>query len=370
MKKEKRAKIGSLITDGMELPLFETEQEAKKEAERLGADPAMCHQHTVDGVTYYMPFKDHDEAKEILDRKHHERIYHDEDEEKDYHEEEKIMHDEEDKMHHEEKEMDDEDRDAHYKVLLEKLMELIKESDSEMMEEERDSHYKDIIMKIKDILMEEYDRMHHEKKMDHEDKRELRSQKNEKRFFTCKIETRVKKDGDRKVVVGHASVFNKMSEDLGGFREIIKPGAFDNVLKDDVRVFFNHDANLILGRTKSGTAKISTDREGLVYQFEVPDTTYGRDLLVSMERGDVNQSSFAFSVEKDSWSEKNGRDIRTIEKVARLYDVSPVSIPAYPDADSLQVAKRGLEKFKNNEKNKSYSERELLDLKINILKRK
>jgi len=143
-----------------------------------------------------------------------------------------------------------------------------------------------------------------------------------------------------------------------------------DVLKDDVRVFFNHDANLILGRTKSGTAKISTDREGLVYQFEVPDTTYGRDLLVSMERGDVNQSSFAFSVEKDSWSEKNGRDIRTIEKVARLYDVSPVSIPAYPDADSLQVAKRGLEKFKNNEKNKSYSERELLDLKINILKRK
>lgn len=320
------------------------------------------------------------EGIEMEERKAHD------DEEKDYHEEEKIMHDDEDKMHHEEKEMDDEDRDAHYKVLLEKLMELIKESDSEMMEEERDAHYKDIVMKIKELLMEEYDRMdheekmgheddeekdyHEEEKMDHEDKRELRSQKNEKRFFTCKIETRVKKDGDRKIVVGHASVFNKMSEDLGGFREIIKPGAFDNVLKDDVRVFFNHDANLILGRTKSGTAKISTDREGLVYQFEVPDTTYGRDLLVSMERGDVNQSSFAFSVEKDSWSEKNGRDIRTIEKVARLYDVSPVSIPAYPDADSLQVAKRGLEKFKNNEKNKSYSERELLDLKLKILKRK
>ena len=68
-KDEERKKIGTLITDGLELPLFETEEEAKEEAEKLGGDPPMCHEHTVDGETYYMPFKDHEEAKEVLNNR-------------------------------------------------------------------------------------------------------------------------------------------------------------------------------------------------------------------------------------------------------------------------------------------------------------
>ena len=148
----------------------------------------------------------------------------------------------------------------------------------------------------------------------------------EKRFYS--VETRVKKKGKRNVIEGHAAVYGELSEDLGGFREMIKPGAFDDVLGNDVRAFFNHDPNFLLARTSSGTLKLSTDKKGLKYSFDVPDTTAGRDLLVSMKRGDITQSSFAFRVEKDSWDEKDGTDIRTIEKVARLFDVSPVSIPA------------------------------------------
>jgi len=124
----------------------------------------------------------------------------------------------------------------------------------------------------------------------------------ERRFFTSPVEVRAKDDG-AKTILGHAAVFDKLSDNLGGFREKIAPGAFDGVMGDDVRALFNHDPNLILGRTASGTARISVDDEGLVYEIDPPDTQLGRDLLVSMERGDVTQSSFAFTIEDDSFDE-------------------------------------------------------------------
>ena len=174
---------------------------------------------------------------------------------------------------------------------------------------------------------------------------------------------------------GHAAVYNQLSEDLGGFQERILPGAFDDVLGNDVRAFFNHDPNFILGRTSSGTLKLSTDKKGLNYSFDVPDTTAGRDLLVSMKRGDITQSSFAFQVEKDSWKDTSkGTEIRTIEKVSRLFDVSPVSIPAYPTANDLAIAQRSRmihkDKTKIDGENRYEYKRSLLGLKINILKRK
>jgi HK97 family phage prohead protease len=156
-------------------------------------------------------------------------------------------------------------------------------------------------------------------------------------------------------VRGYAAVFNKLSNDLGGpsygFHELIQPGAFDYVLKDDVRALFNHDPNFILARSRdgAGTLKIGTDDTGLWYEFEPAQTNAGRDLLVSIKRGDVDQSSFAFTVGMDGekWTEetKDGKPfaLRTITKVARLYDVSPVTYPAYPDAS---VAVRSLEKFR------------------------
>jgi hypothetical protein len=193
----------------------------------------------------------------------------------------------------------------------------------------------------------------------------------EKRLF--EIETRME-EGETVKVVGHASVYNTMSEDLGGFREIIAPGAFDDVLENDVRALINHDGNLILARTTSGTLALSTDEKGLRYEFEMPGTSYGKDLTVSMKRGDITQSSFAFTVADDSWETRDGVDVRTITKVKRLFDVSPVTYPAYPDADNLVIAQRGLSVYKEKQEREKEEldlvKRSILNLKIELQKRK
>ena len=197
----------------------------------------------------------------------------------------------------------------------------------------------------------------------------------EKRYYNISVEKRENNDEPtRAVVVGHAAVFDTLSENLGGFQERISPKAFDGVLDNDVRAFFNHDPNYLLARSTSGTLRLGVDSTGLKYEFDVPDTTVGRDLLISMERGDVTQSSFAFTVEEDSWNIENGQDIRTINKVKRLYDVSPVSIPAYPDANDLSVAQRSLAIHKETELKKDEEvdliRRNLLELNIKIIKNK
>lgn len=113
---------------------------------------------------------------------------------------------------------------------------------------------------------------------------------------------------------------------------------FDDVLNDDVRGLFNHDPNFILGRSSAGTLSLSVDERGLRYDIVAPDTPTICDLVLSpMLRGDINQSSFAFRVARDgeSWYEDDeGIVIREITRISRLYDVSPVTYPAYQDADS------------------------------------
>tara|TARA_E500000305_G_C4018415_1_gene237153 strand:+ start:551 stop:1183 length:633 start_codon:yes stop_codon:yes gene_type:complete len=197
----------------------------------------------------------------------------------------------------------------------------------------------------------------------------------ERRTFVCdlSIEKRDDEKESRKVI-GYASVFNSLSENLGGFREQINRNAFNEVLEDDVRALFNHNPDLILGRTIANTLNISVDEKGLRYEFDAPDTTVGNDLLVSLKRGDITQSSFGFIVEEDSWdNDKEGKVIRTIEKVSRLLDVSPVTYPAYPEAS---VGKRNflnykldLEKEENEKQQKDLVWRGLLDLKIKLLKK-
>ncbi len=172
----------------------------------------------------------------------------------------------------------------------------------------------------------------------------------ERRFFESgKIEIRKADGGDKPSPItlrGYAAKFDVMSENLGGFREQIAPGAFADVLKDDVRALFNHDANQVLGRTTAGTLRIAQDSTGLYYEVDLPDTQAARDLATSIERGDVSQSSFAFRVAPngDSWDEnEDGVIVRTITKFARLYDVSPVTYPAYPDAT---IGTRSMEAWK------------------------
>lgn len=139
---------------------------------------------------------------------------------------------------------------------------------------------------------------------------------------------------------GYAAKFDTWSRDLGGFRERIAPGAFrDAIGRDDVRVLVNHNPNMVLGRTKSGTAKLEEDNTGLRFDVEAPDTSWARDLKVSVDRGDVDQCSFAFAVEEDGdewhWAQPNSGELdeRTLKKV-KLFDVSIVTFPAYEDTEA------------------------------------
>ena len=198
----------------------------------------------------------------------------------------------------------------------------------------------------------------------------------EKRIFNIETRTEETEDG-KKIIIGHASVYGKRSENLGGFYEFIEAGAFTPELieNSDVRALINHDQNLILGRSTSGTLRLNADEKGLRYEFDVPDTSYAKDLVVSMERGDIDQSSFAFTVEEDEWSsDEDGNNIRTIKKINRLYDVSPVTFAAYPDANDLIIAQRGLatykDKIKQEEEQDDLVKRSLVSLKIELAKRK
>lgn len=170
----------------------------------------------------------------------------------------------------------------------------------------------------------------------------------ERRIFEVdglKVVTR--EDGPPKIG-GYAARFNKYSEDFGGFREKIKPGAFKEALgKSDVRALFNHDPNFVLGRQKAGTLDLKEDSKGLWMEVELPDTQFARDLMHSIDRGDITQQSFGFTLAEGgaTWKRhKEYGEVRTIEKVEQLYDVSPVTYPAYPETD---VALRSLEDWRN-----------------------
>ncbi len=166
------------------------------------------------------------------------------------------------------------------------------------------------------------------------DNREIRS---------VDVEFRVKRSDDVVMLKGHAAVFNSLSENLGGFREQIEPGAFKWALEnDDVRALINHDSNLVLGRNTAGTLRLKEDKTGLAVEIDIPDTAPARDLVVSIERGDISQMSFGFRVRPggEEWGEDdNGDIVRTLTDLG-LFDVSPVAYPAYPATD---VGLRSLE---------------------------
>ena len=268
-KDEKREKVGSMIVDGIELPLYDTKEEAEAEAEKLGGSGS--HEHTMDGKTYYMPFDTHDQAKEAL----------------------------------KDKDMSDHTPDH---------------DDDEM-------------------------------------KRPLYMRNNpnaEVRTFDVQ-DLELRMDDDKATVVGYGAVFNSQSNDLGGFREFIAPGAFDGRLEDDVRFLVNHDANLILARTTNGTLRLSVDEKGLRYEADLPNTSTARDLMELLKNGTISQSSFAFTVEEDSWEVKDGMNIRTIDKVSQLYDVSSVTYPAYNEASS-SVALRSMKEWQEKEQAKKLKE--------------
>ena len=203
----------------------------------------------------------------------------------------------------------------------------------------------------------------------------------EKRIYN--LESRIEKREDGKeVVIGYGSVFNSRSENLGGFYEYIDANAItnDTIKNSDVRALINHDPNLILARSKNGEGnlKLSIDERGLRYEYEMPDLSYARDLSINLKNGNISQSSFAFTIASngEQWdTDKEGRDIRTITKIDRLFDISSVTYPAYPDASSdLVVAQRSLSLYKENKEKKEEENdlvmRSLAKLKIELIKRK
>jgi len=153
------------------------------------------------------------------------------------------------------------------------------------------------------------------------------------------------KDGKPPHIHGYAARFNRESVDLGGFVEQIRPGAFTKAAeKSDVRALKNHNADLVLGRTTAKTLKLAENSRGLKFDIAAPDTTTGRDTVEEIRRGDITGCSFSFMLADggDEWTEKNGVVMRTILEVDELFDVGPVTFPAYPDTS---VAVRSLERF-------------------------
>lgn len=141
---------------------------------------------------------------------------------------------------------------------------------------------------------------------------------------------------ESRTISGYALLFNRESNDLGGFREVINPEALTGVIEvSDVYALINHDQSRgILARSKfgNGSLSLSIDNKGLRYEFEAPNTALGDEIIEMLTRGDITESSFAFTVAEDKWSKNpDGSYIRHIIKIDRLYDVSPVYSPAYND---------------------------------------
>ena len=175
-------------------------------------------------------------------------------------------------------------------------------------------------------------------------------------LIDSEIRVEERADGPSRIVGYAARIYRKSEpgtqyELAPGIVERIMPGAFDRALArgDDVRALFNHDPNLLLGRTRSGTLELSKDSKGLKYRITPNDETQvTNDVKSHIGRGDMTGSSFAFTIEEEEWrtegKNENRVDIREIKSV-RLYDVSPVTYPAY-EATSVGLRAAGSDDWK------------------------
>ena len=163
----------------------------------------------------------------------------------------------------------------------------------------------------------------------------------ERRFITTYIEARNDDAQDKTPTIeGYASVFDGEA-DLGKFTETIDPNAFADVLNDDVRMLFNHDPNFPLARSRdgAGTLDMRLDEKGLYFSFPVGPQSYAQDLHQSILRGDVDQASFAFTVDADEWEDRDGTPHRHVPRLGSLIDLSVTTYGAY---ETTHVAARSL----------------------------
>jgi hypothetical protein len=188
-------------------------------------------------------------------------------------------------------------------------------------------------------------------------------------------ELRAYTEDDKRIIAGYAAKYNVASRLLaeGGklFNEILLPNAFRDVIKDDVYMTFNHDRDKVFARTVNNTLTLEDDEIGLRFKAVLNDTTGAIDLYKMIERGDVFENSFAFTVDKEGqeWSRSsNGDNVRKISRVSKLFDVSVVTHAAYPETEVSVV--RGLDEYFEEQKpetiNLDREQNELDLIKLNL----
>jgi hypothetical protein len=169
--------------------------------------------------------------------------------------------------------------------------------------------------------------------------------------YECRLraaEIRHEQLAGRRCLRGYAAIYNVLSDDLGGWRERIMPGAFTRALEEnqDVRHLVNHNVNLVLGRTKTGTTTLRQDAKGLAFETWLGNRTYDLDLAESVGRGDVDAMSFGFVARRENWTAERVPDSEERIEVRELcdldlFDISTVTYPAYP-ATSAGIDSRAL----------------------------
>lgn len=197
-----------------------------------------------------------------------------------------------------------------------------------------------------------------------EDNQQVENERDLRFFEFDTLELRANEgDGTGRILAGHGAVYDKLSDDLGGFRELFRPGSLsDTIRRDDIRSLFNHNPSFILGRKRAKTLMLEEDASGVFYEVTLPDTSYARDLEVSVERRDITGCSIMFRVVNPGKDELWYVDSKEVDRVdafmamwdgrkhkierhvlkARLAEIGPVTFPAYPQtnvkARSLMVA--------------------------------
>lgn len=203
------------------------------------------------------------------------------------------------------------------------------------------------------------------------------SKEKEVRLLTSPIEIRSDGEGQAEYVEGYALKFEKWSERLGWFKEIISRNALESTDLSNVIALFNHREDFPLARNtvsgESGRLELEIDGIGLKFRFKPSDTSYARDLMENIRSGVINQCSFAFSLdyngdEPDEWRINENEDIyeRRINRIHRIYDISLVTTPAYSDTEAV-VGARSMEKVEEMKDQRSAPTDEILKIELELL---
>ncbi|WP_433322468.1 HK97 family phage prohead protease [Weissella tructae] len=148
-------------------------------------------------------------------------------------------------------------------------------------------------------------------------------------------------DESGRIITGYPIVFNKPSENLGGFIEYVESSALDDVVMDNVYLIYGHDFNNVLARKDAGTLELEIDDKGLLFKATLPNTTLAGDVLENIRVGNIQGMSFGFTVAEDEWKSggADNEDVRIVKKIDELFEITLTPIPAYKDT-TVAIAKR------------------------------